>query len=59
MPTMVIRVSLDEREGGGTRMAVETTFPSIEVMDQMIEMGMEEGMAAGLAQIDAILSEAA
>jgi uncharacterized protein YndB with AHSA1/START domain len=57
MPTMVIRVALDEREGGGTRMHVVTTFPSIEVMDQMIAMGMEEGMAAGLSQIDAILAE--
>jgi len=57
MPTMVIRVALDEREGGGTRMAVVTTFPSAEVMAQMIEMGMEEGMSAGLAQIDAILAE--
>ena len=57
MPTMVIRVALDEREGGGTRMSVETTFPSIEAMDQLLEMGMEEGMAAGLGQIDAILAE--
>ena len=57
MPTMVIRVALDERTGGGTRMAVTTTFPSAEVMEQMITMGMEEGMAAGLGQIDAILAE--
>ena len=57
MPTMVIRVSLDDREGGGTRMAVETTFPSIEVMDQMIQMGMEEGMTGAMGQIDGILAE--
>ena len=57
MPTMFIRVALDERSGGGTRMAVTTTFPSAEVMDQMITMGMEEGMRAGLGQIDALLAE--
>ena len=57
MPTMVIRVSLDEREGGGTRMSVETTFPSIEVMDQMVQMGMEEGMVGALGQTDAVLAE--
>ena len=57
MPTMVIRVALDEREGGGTRMSVETTFPSIEAMDQLLEMGMEEGMVGGQGQIDAILAE--
>ena len=57
MPTMVIRVSLEERDGGGTRMAVETTFPSVDAMDQLLEMGMEEGMIGGQSQIDAILAE--
>lgn len=59
MPTMIIRVTLDERDGGGTRMAVETTFPSIEVMDQMVAMGMEEGMISAMGQIDALLTEGA
>ena len=57
MPSMIITVSLDPRDGGGSTMSVVTTFPSVEVMDQMIEMGMEEGMTAGLGQIDAILDE--
>lgn len=56
---MIIRVSLDERAGGATRMAIETTFPSVEVMDQMVEMGMEDGMKGALEQIDAILAEPA
>ena len=47
----------DERSGGGTRMSVETTFPSIEVMDQMVQMGMEEGMVGAMGQIDPILAE--
>ena len=57
MPTMSIRVSIDEQPSGGTRMAVVTTFPSVEVMDQMVAMGMEEGMTAAAGQIDAILAE--
>jgi uncharacterized protein YndB with AHSA1/START domain len=56
MPTMIIRVALDEQAGGGTRMAIETTFPSPEAMEQMISMGMEEGMAAAMGQIDALLA---
>ena len=39
-----------------TRMVIESRFPSTEAMDQMVEMGMEEGMAAALGQIDAILA---
>lgn len=56
MPTMLIRVDLSEPSNGGTRMAIETTFPSLDVMNQMVEMGMEEGMAAAMGQIDAILA---
>jgi uncharacterized protein YndB with AHSA1/START domain len=52
MPTMIIRVSLGELPDGGTRMAVETTFPSLDTMDQMVAMGMEEGMVQALGQID-------
>ena len=55
MPTMIIRVALDERADGGTRMVIETTFPSMEAMDQMISMGMEDGMTSAVAQIDELL----
>jgi uncharacterized protein YndB with AHSA1/START domain len=55
LPTMTIRVTLSEQPGGGTRMAVETTFPSPAAMEQIISMGMEEGMAAAIAQIDELL----
>jgi uncharacterized protein YndB with AHSA1/START domain len=55
LPTMSIRVSLDEQPGGATAMAIETTFPSLEAMEQMVTMGMEEGMTAALGQIDALL----
>lgn len=54
MPTMTIRVALSER-GGATRMAIETTFPSKESMEQLIAMGMEEGMTAAVGQIDDLL----
>jgi uncharacterized protein YndB with AHSA1/START domain len=55
MPVMIIRVALDERSDGGTRMAVETVFPSVDAMEQIISMGMAEGMSEALGQIDELL----
>jgi uncharacterized protein YndB with AHSA1/START domain len=57
MPTMTMVMTLTERDGGGTVMAVKTQFPSLEAMDQLVSMGMEEGMMAAMGQIDAILAE--
>lgn len=55
MPTMIIRVSLTELGAGGTTMAIETTFPTLEAMEQMVEMGMADGMTLAIGQIDALL----
>lgn len=55
MPSMVMTLSLVEREGGGTRMSVETKFASIEAMEQLVAMGMIEGMSEAMGQIDALL----
>jgi uncharacterized protein YndB with AHSA1/START domain len=56
MPTMNMVVTLTARDGGGTVMAIETRFPSLEAMEQLVTMGMEEGMVAAIGQIDAILA---
>ena len=39
-------------------MTIESTFPSTEAMEQLLSMGMDEGMAAAMGQIDAILASA-
>jgi uncharacterized protein YndB with AHSA1/START domain len=57
MPTMTMVVTLTERDGGGTLMVIETQFPTIEAMDQLLSMGMEEGMAAAMGQIPGILAQ--
>jgi uncharacterized protein YndB with AHSA1/START domain len=57
MPTSQFTVSFTELPSGATRMVIETRFPSRAAMEQMTEMGMEEGMSAALGQIDAILAE--
>jgi uncharacterized protein YndB with AHSA1/START domain len=56
MPTMIIRVALDERPGGGTRVTIATKFSSAEDMEQLMAMGMEEGMAAAMGQMDALVA---
>jgi uncharacterized protein YndB with AHSA1/START domain len=55
MPVIVIQVTLSEETAGGTHMVIESTFPSAEAMDQLIAMGMEEGMAASMGQMDDLL----
>jgi uncharacterized protein YndB with AHSA1/START domain len=57
MPTTTIRVTLQEQPDGGTRMAIEATFASREIMEQMVAMGMEEGLTSAVAQIDELLRE--
>jgi uncharacterized protein YndB with AHSA1/START domain len=42
----------------GTRMTVVTKFPGIEQMQQMLAMGMQEGMTQAIGQIDALLLSA-
>jgi hypothetical protein len=36
-------------------MSIESTFPSLEAMEQVLVMGMEEGLTLAVGQIDAIL----
>jgi uncharacterized protein YndB with AHSA1/START domain len=57
MPTVTMVVTLTERESSGTVMAIETRFPSVEAMEQLASMGMEDGMVAAMGQIPEILAE--
>jgi hypothetical protein len=36
-------------------MSIETEFPTVEAMEQLAAMGVEEGMTQAISQIDAIL----
>jgi uncharacterized protein YndB with AHSA1/START domain len=58
LPMTTARVAIDERPGGGTRMSIVSTFPSPEAMEQVLAMGMEEGMREALGQIDDVLAAA-
>ena len=37
-------------------MVIESRFPSREAMDQLIQMGMDEGLREAMSQIGAVLT---
>lgn len=45
-----------EPTDGGTRMTAVTHFVSVEQMERMLDMGMQEGMNQAVSQIDALLA---
>jgi uncharacterized protein YndB with AHSA1/START domain len=51
------RVTIEPMGDGRTRMSIESRFPSREAMEQILAMGMEEGLTQAVGQIDAILAE--
>jgi uncharacterized protein YndB with AHSA1/START domain len=57
LPTSEARVRIEEIDNGRSRMSIESIFPSAEAMEQVLAMGMEEGLTQAVGQIDAILVE--
>jgi uncharacterized protein YndB with AHSA1/START domain len=57
LPLNEARVTITELGGGRTRMSIESRFPDAAAMEQILAMGMEEGLREAVGQIDAILAE--
>jgi uncharacterized protein YndB with AHSA1/START domain len=55
MPTTRAVVTLSEH-WGGTRMELRSRFESREQMDQLVEMGMVEGLQQAVGQMDGLLA---
>ncbi len=55
MPTTTIRVTLAERDGG-TRMQLSSRFGSREQMEQLLAMGMDDGLQQAIGQMDGLLA---
>ena len=55
MPVTNMRVDLTE-EGGGTKVTIVSTFSSREAMQQVIDMGVEEGLRQAMGQMDDVLA---
>jgi len=57
LPGNEFSVTIVEAGEGRTRMSIESQFPSREAMEQLLAMGMEQGLTQAVGQIDAILAE--
>lgn len=54
-PTGIVTVTIAEADGA-TTMSIESRNHSREEMEQVLEMGVEQGMVEALGQIDALLA---
>ncbi len=56
LPVTRTRVTIEDAGGGRTRMVIRSEFASVEAMDQLTEMGMQEGLRLAVGQTDALLA---
>lgn len=59
LPITVTTISLEPGpagDGASTVMRIHSTFPTSKDMQELLEMGMEEGLALAVGQIDAVLT---
>jgi uncharacterized protein YndB with AHSA1/START domain len=57
LPRNDVVVTIEELGEGRTRMSIESIFPSREAMEQLLSMGIEEGLKQAVGQIDGILAQ--
>ena len=57
LPTGQMRVTITQLGDRRSRMTIESIFSDTAAMEQVLAMGMEEGLSAAVGQIDAILAE--
>ena len=58
LPSMTMRYDF-ESTAGGSRFVGVTTFPSLAAMEQLIEMGIADGVAAAFASLDDVVADLA
>jgi len=57
LPLNDVEVTIEPIGGGRTRMSILSRFPDVAAMEQLLGMGMEEGLKEAVGQIDDILAE--
>ncbi|HEX9259010.1 MAG TPA: SRPBCC domain-containing protein [Acidimicrobiales bacterium] len=57
LPTTGMTVTISARADGGAVMTITSSFASAEQLQQLLDMGVEEGMKAALGQTDALLAD--
>ena len=59
MPMNDVEVTIKALDERRTRMEIASIFPDTAAMEQVLAMGMEEGLTQAVGQIDALLAEVA
>jgi uncharacterized protein YndB with AHSA1/START domain len=59
LPRNDVDVTIQSLDAGRTRMEIASIFPDTTAMEQILAMGMEEGLTQAVGQIDALLAEGA
>ena len=57
LPVTDNRVTIESVGERRTRMSINVVFATVEAMEKVLAMGMEDGMTQAVGQIDAILAE--
>jgi uncharacterized protein YndB with AHSA1/START domain len=57
LPVSDVQVTIEEVGDSKTRMTFRSKFASTQAMEQVLAMGMEQGLTEAVGQIDAILAE--
>ena len=55
MPITIASVAIDERADGGAQMTLTSVFPTAEVMAQLVDIGMQEGITLAVGQMDVLI----
>jgi len=58
MPSMRMVFTFEPTDSG-SRVSTTTHFPSAEALEQLLGMGMEEGMTSAMSQMDAVITDLA
>jgi len=56
-PETTVHVAISDVGAGRTRMSILSRFPTPAAMEQLVALGMVEGLTEAVGQIDAILAE--
>ncbi len=57
LPTSRTQVAITAVDAGTTRMTITATFATVEAMDELVQMGMEDGLRQAVGQTDDLLRE--
>jgi uncharacterized protein YndB with AHSA1/START domain len=56
LPRTRMRLAITDRAPDGVTVTIESRYASLAAMEQLLAMGMEEGLRAAMGQIDAVLA---